>query len=1050
MHKTKSKLFFSVLITVIFGFFFSTFFCVAAYIKYLENSDGAFGSIGLRSYFHCGNGTKEDPYVITRPRHLYNLSRLQSLGVFSEKKYFQLGYDLNNDGKYEFYSSDTGNGTSDVLDMSKISNSGYEITNIGNEANPFYGEFEGMGLEIKGLTVHSDLEDSGLFGYVASRGVVKNLILDNVTIVCDGYSSTFDSMYSDASDKSLKSSSSIIVMQGKRIVNFSYGKDGKSNVTYNSVEVHDYTTNTFSFQIDPSASQDDNKSKMPEFSFLPSNNNYSLLSSDVFFEKINEKGEDLFILKSKSSDVSETSDVSDIFSYFDSYKNKTDVTYPLTLTQTMSLVASKLDTDGINHSKVVSALNVSFEKLNKDSPFITMYVQPRQTNHSNNMGLVIGHCDGSCLNVYVHNGTFKMNTNTASNMRNVSQNSMTGFIGLIGPSVMNNANLESKGNVAASGKDVGVLDFTDIYNSVVQGGFTENQSTDIAEGITYYTYEPKPDNEYMEYLRYYDNSKSIKYSLKNNAIALIGKKVIKDDDNHNRGLGVFTLATDYRPGGIGTAVFLNANSSNIIKSKFPEKSASTSTYFKYDSENVFYSTFEYKKENYDKGIYDKTKDGFGVLQNTLNNNSHFFVNGYHIPLESSVNSMDLYEAYYNYLFRFKLDENRNDFYFSDLDSYSLGGKFLNNYFSNKLIDEKGNPIEVGSSQFGLMIKDKKRKNIGQLTTCFPLDCFSLDGSEKRMFVQGSNPDPHNYVVSNSINFEIKTDYANVTILATNNEQDSNTRKNYGSLLGIYKLPSELEKPDGQSAYVPCNGGDELTWSNPDYAMALVANSAIDFFEYNGGKIGSAQLDKTYFSNEQEVTKDRNNLAIKADLSLTNYLASPIFAHTFKLPRGRYCLGSAYGKASVYYICAQGQDEGDLSLTANAFSNVNKVENMDFLKEDSQSATKENKPYFSIENKEVKPKSDNINVKRCFLIFDSGNVSHFRASSKNNVNVKQFVLEMKYESGQFKFSIPKESDLTSIESLTITNYGSLQNIGATQTKVNLFGTVKTDRKIVYKT
>lgn len=405
MHKTKSKLFFSVLITVIFGFFFSTFFCVAAYIKYLENSDGAFGSIGLRSYFHCGNGTKEDPYVITRPRHLYNLSRLQSLGVFSEKKYFQLGYDLNNDGKYEFYSSDTGPETSDVLDMSKISNSGYEITNIGNEANPFYGEFEGMGLEITGLTVHSDLEDSGLFGYVASRGVVKNLILDNVTIVCDGYSSTFDSMYSDASDKSLKSSSSIIVTQGKRIVNFSYGKDGKSNVTYNSVEVHDYTTNTFSFQIDPSASQDDNKSKMPKFSFSSSPPkdpkdyfNYSLLSSDVFFKK----SEDLFILKSNSSDDS------NIFSYFE---KKTDVTYPLTLTQTMSLVASKLDTDGINHSKVISALNVSFEKQNKDSTSITMHVQPRQTNHSNNMGLVIGHCDGSCRNVYVHNGTFKMNTN---------------------------------------------------------------------------------------------------------------------------------------------------------------------------------------------------------------------------------------------------------------------------------------------------------------------------------------------------------------------------------------------------------------------------------------------------------------------------------------------------------------------------------------------------------------------------------------------------------------------------------------------------------------
>lgn len=1019
----------------------------------MENSDGAFGSIGLRSYFHCGNGTKEDPYVITRPRHLYNLSKLQSLGVFSEKKYFQLGYDLDGNGTYEFYKGDENIETSPILDMTTVKN--YKITNIGNEANPFYGEFEGMGLEIKGLTVHSDLEDSGLFGYVASKGVVKNLILDDVTIICDGYSSSFEPMYSDASDKSLKNSSSITVTQGQRKVKFSYNPSGKSTVYDTSGEVHD-STDTFSFKIYPSSSssssQDDNTSKMPVFSFSSTdtdkNFNYSLLSSDVFFDES-------FTLKSKSSDVS------DIFSYFDSYTNKTDVTYPLTLTQTMSLVASKLDTDGINHSKVVSALNVSFEKLNKDSPFITMYVQPRQTNHSNNMGLVIGHCDGSCCNVYVHNGTFKMNTK--DDMTNASQNSMTGFIGLIGPSVMNNASLESKGNVAASGKDVGVLDFTDIYNSVVKEFNPNAQSENTAGGgkITYYTYEPKPDNEYMEYLRYYNSDSGTKKysSLKENAIALIGQKVIKDDDNHNRGLGVFTLATDYRPGGIGGEVFFNANSSNIIKSKFPlpPDKMSTSMYDNYDSQNVFYSTFEYKKENYkDKRIYDynRTKDGFEVLKKTLdtkNSDSHFFVNGYHIPLESSVKSMDLYEAYYNYLFRFQLNENRSDFYFSDLNSNSLGGKFLNNYFSNKLIDETGNPIEVGSSQFGLMIKDKKRKNIGQLTTCFPLDgsgeMYVLD---KENPDQNKKPDPNNYVVSNSINFEIKTDYANVTILASNNNDG---RDDLGSLLGIYKLPSTLKQPSGQSAYVPSNDNEELTWNNPDYAMALVANRAIDFFEYkttNGiGKIGSAQLGKNYFLDNQEVTQTYN-LANKVDVSKnSNFLSSPIFAHTFKLPRGRYCLGSAFGKASVYYICAQGQDEGDLSLTANAFSNVNKVENMDFLKEDSQSASEENKPYFSIENKEVKPNLDNIKEKRCFLIFDSGNVSHFRASSKNNV--KQFVLEMKYESEskQFKFSKLDGSYLTSIENLTITNYGSLQGIGATQTVVNLFGKVYTERKIVYK-
>jgi hypothetical protein len=54
--------------------------------------NGSYGEIALRSYFERGTGTLDDPYVITRPRHMYNLSRLQGLGVFSTKKYFQLGF----------------------------------------------------------------------------------------------------------------------------------------------------------------------------------------------------------------------------------------------------------------------------------------------------------------------------------------------------------------------------------------------------------------------------------------------------------------------------------------------------------------------------------------------------------------------------------------------------------------------------------------------------------------------------------------------------------------------------------------------------------------------------------------------------------------------------------------------------------------------------------------------------------------------------------------------------------------------------------------------
>jgi hypothetical protein len=53
------------------------------------------GQVGLRNYFHTsttyvGVETAAKPYVITRPIHFYNLTRLQNLGVFGKKHIFNL------------------------------------------------------------------------------------------------------------------------------------------------------------------------------------------------------------------------------------------------------------------------------------------------------------------------------------------------------------------------------------------------------------------------------------------------------------------------------------------------------------------------------------------------------------------------------------------------------------------------------------------------------------------------------------------------------------------------------------------------------------------------------------------------------------------------------------------------------------------------------------------------------------------------------------------------------------------------------------------------
>lgn len=143
-----------------------------------------------------------------------------------------------------------------------------------------------------------------------------------------------------------------------------------------------------------------------------------------------------------------------------------------------------------------------------------------------------------------------------------------------------------------------------------------------------------------------------------------------------------------------------------------------------------------------------------------------------------------------------------------------------------------------------------------------------------------------------------------------------------------------------------------------------------------------------------------------------YMQYPIYAHTFKLPKGKYCLGSAVGKCYVYYICAQGQDEGDISMNANVYSKINQIENVDFIKEATYKAdgTLINN-YFSFSDNTYSLNTDISDVKRCYIIFDSGNVTHFNASSKNNTS--ELVLKMEYDTDDsyFLFELGETSQIS---------------------------------------
>ena len=68
------------------------------------------GEVGLRGYFYAGDGSEQRPFEIVSPLHFYNLTRLQNLGIFPEKKFFQVGHEFGGEIGYKCINSYDQNG----------------------------------------------------------------------------------------------------------------------------------------------------------------------------------------------------------------------------------------------------------------------------------------------------------------------------------------------------------------------------------------------------------------------------------------------------------------------------------------------------------------------------------------------------------------------------------------------------------------------------------------------------------------------------------------------------------------------------------------------------------------------------------------------------------------------------------------------------------------------------------------------------------------------------------------------------------------------------
>ena len=175
-----------ILIILLMALLFSSGSIVFGWFISRTSVDLDFKGSVVTSYFHCGTGTEDDPYVITRPVHLYNLTMLyQKLEGFDEEQnYFQVGYDLDKDGDLEVYNyNDAGElqtGYGDTINMARYT----DFVPIGTTSHPFKGIFNGGNFTIKNLTVNgAGEEDIGVFGYVKSDAAVFDVYLKDIIII---------------------------------------------------------------------------------------------------------------------------------------------------------------------------------------------------------------------------------------------------------------------------------------------------------------------------------------------------------------------------------------------------------------------------------------------------------------------------------------------------------------------------------------------------------------------------------------------------------------------------------------------------------------------------------------------------------------------------------------------------------------------------------------------------------------------------------------------------------------------------------------------------
>ena len=130
-----------------------------------------------------GSGNSvSDPYLITSPEQLILLARRVNNGTGPKNAGYEVYY-----GKFFKVTKDITFTTSTAWDNASSTENNYTAiggVRVGNTRYEFAGTFDGGGKTIKGIRIYQpDSHDQGLFGYITSEAVVKNVSLSETRIM---------------------------------------------------------------------------------------------------------------------------------------------------------------------------------------------------------------------------------------------------------------------------------------------------------------------------------------------------------------------------------------------------------------------------------------------------------------------------------------------------------------------------------------------------------------------------------------------------------------------------------------------------------------------------------------------------------------------------------------------------------------------------------------------------------------------------------------------------------------------------------------------------